>query len=527
MRQSTTATIASLMFAFGQSCPAGDIYGLVIGVNDYTHIEPLRGAVNDALDISGALEDLSARDVRVLLDGEATREAIFRHFNALAEQAGEGDTLILHFAGHGARQEAILKGHEEKDNAFLLSGFAPDGPAVSHRIVDNEIGHLLATEEEAVVVFAADTCFAGDMLRNADGRAEIAVRSPLTDIGETGDLVAERVRQLGEVDDNSLRHVIWLYAQDANRLTPEIPIDGRLRGALSHAFGLALRGEADSDQDRMLSIGELKRFVNKNVRERSRRLQRSEVNAGSPDLSINLTGGSGAQAQNVEIPELRIFYMDGAKIEVAGAGMGFRGVIEVQDKGQADIILDNSGSTDWIMIYKTGDVVAIFPSSLGLPGIRERIQGAIDKWRLIEMFPRLGSPEDPELSLGDGDRTYFLGEVVEFLIRSEHHRHVVLFNLANDGTVQLVAPTESGGNDLFSGRLTPGQRTRFSAPVMPPFGADNLVAITTPREFTDLRQLISALNGQRSASVLAEELSRLLPTTGFGMESVGLFTQAR
>ena len=526
-RQSMIAIVASLVLTSAQPCAAGAIYGLVIGVNDYTHIQPLQGAVNDAMDISEALAELSARDVRVLLNGEATREAIFRNWHALAEQAGEGDTLILHFAGHGGRQEAILEGHEAKDNTFLLSGFAPDGPGISHRIVDNEFGHLLATEEEAVVVFAADTCFAGDMLRDADGRAEIAVRSPLTDIGATEDPVADRVRQLGEVDENSLLHVIWLYAQDANRLTPEISIEGRFRGALSHAFGRALRGEADIDQDQMLSIGELKRFVNRNVRLRSMRRQRPEVNAGSSDLSISLAGGSGAPVENVEIPELRIFYMKGGAGADAVAEMGFKGVIEVQDRRQADIILDTTGIPDWTMIYKTGDVVARFPSSRGVPDLSDRIQGAIDKWRLIEMFPRLGSPRDPELTLGEGDRAYLEGEVVEFRIRSDLHRHVVLFNLANDGTVQLVAPTETGGDDLFSGRLTPGQRTRFTARVEPPFGADNLVAITTPREFPDLRQVLSALNGQRSASVLAGELSRLLPTIEFGMESVGLFSQSR
>ena len=524
MRKSVITILAGFMLNCGQPCLAGETYGLVIGVDDYRHITSLRGAVNDARDIAAALEELEARDVRVLLDGDATREAIFENWHALAEQAGEGDTLIMHFAGHGGRQAAILEGHEKKDNAFLLSGFESDGPGVSHRIVDNEIGHLLSTEREAVVVFAADTCFAGDMLRDADGRAEIAVRSPVTDIGGTGDLVADRVRRLGAVDERALRRVIWLYAQDANKLTPEIPIEGRHRGALSHALGRALRGDADIDGDQVLTVRELKRFVIKSVRMRSMRRQRPEVNAGSPDLSVDLAGGSETSVHEMKVPELRLFRMhDGTG---PGADMVFEGVREVRDAGSADIVLDATDGAGWTMIYK-GDVVAHFPVSRGMPVVKDQVQGAIGKWRLMELFPELGSPMDPELSLGGGDRSYREGEVAEFLIRSDHHRHVVLFNLAHDGTVQLVAPTMTGGGDLFSGRLVPGRRTRFAAPVEPPFGADNLVAITTPEKFPELRQVISSLNGQRSAPVLAEELARLLPGIEFGMESVGLFSQAR
>lgn len=503
----------------GQPSWAGNVYGLVVGVNEYTHITPpLTGAVNDARDVSDALQELSARDVRLLTDAEATRESIFRNWKALSDQAGEGDTLIFHFAGHGGRQDAILEGHEEKDNAFLLPGFAPSGPGVSQRIVDNEIGHLLASEQEATVVFVADTCFAGDMLRAADERRNIAVRSPLTDIGATEDPVAERVRQLGEVDEEALRRVIWLYAQDANRLTPELSIGGQMRGALSHAFGRALRGEADVDADGTLNVGELKRFVNRNVIQLSQRLQRPEVNAGSAELSINLASGNRVRDEPAEIHDLRIFYVNG------GMRLPLTGVIEVDDRNAADIIFD---PTDRALIYKTGDVVAQFPLTDTRKLLAEKLQGAIDKWRLIEMLSRLGASQDPDLSLGGGDRKYREGEIVEFRLRSDHHRNVVLFNLAYDGTVQLVAPLKTGGDDLFSGKLRLHQRVKFTIRVEPPFGADNLIAITAPDELQNLQEVIADNNGKRSAGVLAERLSEMLTSIEFGMNSVGLFTQAR
>ena len=120
--------LASTCIAVPGPSVAGDVYALVVGVDDYVHINPLAGAVNDARDVSDALAGIAARDVRVLLDRDATREAIFESWSELSEAAGTGDTLIFHFAGHGDRQDAILEGHELKDNMFLLSNFDVAGP---------------------------------------------------------------------------------------------------------------------------------------------------------------------------------------------------------------------------------------------------------------------------------------------------------------------------------------------------------------------------------------------------------------
>ena len=96
----------------------------------------------------------------------------------------------------------------------------------------------------------------------------------------TRDTVAQRVRQLGEVDENALSNVIWLYAQDANKVTQEIAIAGRRRGALSYTFARALRGDADRNDDDRLDVPELKRYVIRTVTKVSERRQRPEVNCG-------------------------------------------------------------------------------------------------------------------------------------------------------------------------------------------------------------------------------------------------------
>lgn len=515
----------SLCLAISGPAAAGDVYALVIGVDDYAHINPLMGAVNDARDVSDALASIAARDVRVLMDGEATREAIFRNWSELSEAAGTGDTLIFHYAGHGGRQDAILEGHEAKDNMFLLAGFDDTGPGTQHRIVDNEIGHLLAEEEEATVLFVADSCFAGGMTRSIDGRVPIDIRTPGVNLRvsragsggiEGDDTVAARVEKLGEVGEDALSRVIWLYAQDKNKVTQEIAVDGQRRGALSYAFAQALRGEGDLDGDGRLDVPELKKFVNRKVARLSERRQRPEVNAGAAGLSIALARSGPKESARFDVPRLRIHYPDGR------VPFELRGVTEVADSESADIVY---AAVAGVLIYRTGDVVAEFDLSESDADLASRLQGAVDKWRFIDVLLGLDTANNPALSLKDGDRVYREGEPVEFSILSTHHSRVTLFNLAYDGTVQHIAPQSGARSELFAGRLRIGQRTGLRLEVVPPFGADHLVAITTEAEIPELADAVFAADGKRDVADLAQDLARILHGTVFGIDWVGLYTQ--
>ncbi|MDJ0640665.1 MAG: caspase family protein, partial [Paracoccaceae bacterium] len=54
---------------------AQQTFGLVIGIDEYTYVSDLHGAVNDAEDIADALTALGG-EVTLLLNANATRDAI-------------------------------------------------------------------------------------------------------------------------------------------------------------------------------------------------------------------------------------------------------------------------------------------------------------------------------------------------------------------------------------------------------------------------------------------------------------------
>ena len=83
-------------------------HAVVVGVANYIHGPPLPGAVlNDARDVAAALTSSAycgyeARNVHLLLDGDATLERIRAVLASVAGASGPDDTVVIFFSGHGA-----------------------------------------------------------------------------------------------------------------------------------------------------------------------------------------------------------------------------------------------------------------------------------------------------------------------------------------------------------------------------------------------------------------------------------------
>ncbi|MFF5289934.1 caspase family protein [Paractinoplanes globisporus] len=83
----------------------GSVYALLIGIDDYRAAPPLRGAVNDT---AAALAYLRSRvepgelSAVELHDGKATRQAVVEALRDHLGQAGDGDTALLWYSGHGS-----------------------------------------------------------------------------------------------------------------------------------------------------------------------------------------------------------------------------------------------------------------------------------------------------------------------------------------------------------------------------------------------------------------------------------------
>lgn len=142
----------------------GDHYALVIGINRYKEFTPLRTAVNDAATVAKVLEESYGFKVIVLLDEQATDEAIRDALYGLRAKVGQNDSLLIYFAGHGVLQGGvgywIPVNRKRKSDANWL-----EHSAIRTRLVPEWLPakHIL---------IVADSSYAGALLRAEENPPE-------------------------------------------------------------------------------------------------------------------------------------------------------------------------------------------------------------------------------------------------------------------------------------------------------------------------------------------------------------------
>ncbi|MWD29739.1 hypothetical protein E0K89_019860 [Aquicoccus sp. SCR17] len=193
--------VAALL-ACGLATPlAAENYALLVGVSDYPELgedAALNGPANDVALVRSFLTSSSQvafaeGNVTVLADGvegadAPTAEAIRSGLTELAERAGEGDFVYLHFAGLGAQVPARDDASEPDGlNEVFLPADAgrwdAEAGEIRNALGDDELGDLLAQlrQNGADVWAVFDTAFGGTsahVARNGTGEVRSRKASP-------------------------------------------------------------------------------------------------------------------------------------------------------------------------------------------------------------------------------------------------------------------------------------------------------------------------------------------------------------
>jgi hypothetical protein len=158
---------------------------LVIGINAYPEIRvngiggarDLRGAANDARNMQKALIShlgVKPDEIRMLIDGDATRNAILAGFRDwLIGGTESGDRAIFYYAGHGAQVEDENgdEGDDKFDEVLVPSDTKGEleGPqaGLTGFITDDEIGRQLTELSDRDVLMIVDSCHSGTITRGA------------------------------------------------------------------------------------------------------------------------------------------------------------------------------------------------------------------------------------------------------------------------------------------------------------------------------------------------------------------------
>jgi hypothetical protein len=156
----------------------GNRKALLVGVNNFQFLNsPLKGCVNDTLDMAALLKDtlgFTDGDITLLHDAQATKSNVMAALTGFVESAKRGETkyIVFQFSSHGT-QIPDVGGDEsdQADEAFCPYDLKQKGDQwdPAHIISDDELHDLFGQLPPTVLLECYfDTCHSGTGLKPVD-----------------------------------------------------------------------------------------------------------------------------------------------------------------------------------------------------------------------------------------------------------------------------------------------------------------------------------------------------------------------
>ena len=236
---------------------------LIIGIADYPinsgwiHLS----SGNDIILLKKTLADIG--NIHSVFNKEATKRGILKNLNSLIEETQVGDTILIHFSGHG--QQMLTSDSSEEDR--LDEAFIPyDALRIKthvyigqNHLTDNELStYVNELRKKAgihgMVIVSIDACHSGNMDRNTNETTEkkYVVRGTDETFGvaknEISDsLLAYSRDDTTRIEKNNIADVLYLSACGQHELNREITVEGVNYGSLSYCISNAYRENGIND----------------------------------------------------------------------------------------------------------------------------------------------------------------------------------------------------------------------------------------------------------------------------------------
>jgi WD40 repeat protein len=231
-----------------------NLYLIVIGINKYKNPKyNLNYAQADAekteelIRQSGSL--LFAEVISYsILNEKAIKANISSAFDDVKKRSHEQDVLFVYYAGHGVMSEGSVKASE-----FFLIPFdvtqlyGRDDMLAEKGISAEEIKKYAQSINAQKQIFVLDACQSGGALESASTRGAVEEKA-----------IAQMARSTG---------TFWITASGSEQFSTEFEKLGH--GVFTYAMLEGVKGEADANKDRKLTIRELSTYIENRVPELS------------------------------------------------------------------------------------------------------------------------------------------------------------------------------------------------------------------------------------------------------------------
>lgn len=165
----------------------------------------------------------------------------------LKKRAGKDDMVIIFFAGHGATEKDVTSPDGDGLEKYLLPVDAELDDIYTSALPMREIGHIFRRIKSERIIFIADSCYSG-----ASGGRTINVTGIRASLS---DAFLDRI--------SGGKGTVIITASGANEVSMES--DDFKHGIFTYFLLEGLKGKADVDDDGLITVDELYRYVSDHV----------------------------------------------------------------------------------------------------------------------------------------------------------------------------------------------------------------------------------------------------------------------
>lgn len=229
------------------------IWAVIIGVSSYAHMPSLKYTDDDAYQIYAFLKSpeggaLPNDQIRLLIDENATRQNILAGMNDVLLKADENDVVLMYYSGHG-----------------LPGMFLPiDFDGYSNNLSHQEVLDVFKNSKAKHKLCIADACHSGSLL---------ASRSPFN----------QQMEQFYQQYNDTNGGTALIMSSKSEEVSLET--SGLRQGIFSHYLIRGLNGEADQNQNDVVTVTELFDFISSGVKKYTRNAQQPTI-AGNYDENM-------------------------------------------------------------------------------------------------------------------------------------------------------------------------------------------------------------------------------------------------
>lgn len=211
------------------------IYALIAGVASYNHMPSLKYTDDDAYQLyaflkspeGGAIPD---DNIKIMIDDAVTRKSLLQELHSISAKADSDDVLLIYLSGHGL------------DGAYVPSDF--DGS--KNQVTYSDILELIDNSAAKHKLFITDACHSGSMLASARTPYNVALENFYSAYSAVDGGTA--IMMSSKKEEVSLEY------------------GGLRQGVFSHFLIKGLKGQADINSDKLITISELYSYVSSSVK---------------------------------------------------------------------------------------------------------------------------------------------------------------------------------------------------------------------------------------------------------------------